>query len=121
MRHLVDLFRPGAVAAFYLNHPDPWPKDRHARNRLLQAGWLDELIELLRPGGELRLKTDHRINVDALLELLPGRPLELVGTSDDVARDGAPWEGDVTTNYQSKFDRKGEPVFAVRVRKRARG
>ncbi len=36
---------------------------------------------------------------------------------DDVAGDGAPWEGDVTTNYQSKFNKKGEPVYAVRVRR----
>jgi len=116
VRHLVDLFEPGTVEAFYLNHPDPWPKDRHARHRLLQPEWLDELLSLLVPGGELRLKTDHMINVEALMELLPGRPVELVGRSDDVARDGAPWEGDITTNYQSKFDKKGEPVYAVHVR-----
>ena len=117
VRHLVDLFEPASVTAFYLNHPDPWPKDRHAKNRLLQDWWLDELIALLLPGGELRLKTDHLINVEALLELLPGRPVSLLGRSDDVARDGAPWEGDVTTNYQSKFDQKGEPVYALRVRR----
>ena len=117
VRHLVDLFEPASVTAFYLNHPDPWPRERQAKNRLLQDWWLDEILALLTPGGELRLKTDHLINVEALMELLPGRPVTLLGRSDDVAGDGAPWEGDVTTNYQSKFDKKGEPVYAVRVRR----
>ena len=119
VRYLDDLFRPGEVAAFYVNHPDPWPKDRHAKHRLLQGPFLDTLCALLAPGGELRLKTDAPWNIEALLELLPGRPLELIGRSEDVARCGAPWEGDVVTNYQSKFDRKGQPVMALRVRKTA--
>ena len=58
------------------------------------------------------------VNVEALLGLLPGRPLELIGRSDDVNGAGPPWgEDDVVTNYQNKFKERGEPVYALRVRR----
>lgn len=114
---LEDLFAPGEVAGFYVNHPDPWPKDRQAKHRLFGPAFLDTLVTLLAPGGELRVKTDHRVNVESLLAALPGRPLALLGRSDDVAGAGAPWPDDVETNYQKKFRLLGEPVYAMRLRR----
>lgn len=114
---LNDLFVPGEVAGLYLNHPDPWPRERQAKNRMICGDWLDMVATVLAPGGELRVKTDHRINVQALLANLPGRPFTLLGRSDDVQRDGAPWEGDVVTNYQRKFHQRGLPVYALRLRR----
>lgn len=114
---LRDLFVPGELSAVYVNHPDPWPKDRHAKNRLLCGDWLDLITELMAPGAELRLKTDHLINVEAVLENLPGRPLTLIGRSEDVNTLGAPWGTDYPTNYQRKFAERGEPVYAVWVRR----
>lgn len=117
--HLGELFCPGEIAALYINHPDPWPKDRQARNRLLGPAFVDLLTELLAPGAELRLKTDHLINVRGLLGAIEGRPFELLGRSDDVENQGTPWESDVVTNYQRKFYEKGLPVYAVRIRRGA--
>ncbi|MCB9759219.1 MAG: hypothetical protein H6739_05225 [Alphaproteobacteria bacterium] len=115
---LSDLFAPGEVDALYINHPDPWPKDSQARNRLLSGPWLDRVAPLMGAGAELRLKTDHRVNVEALLDALEGRPFDLIGASGDVNTLGAPWPGDVRTNYQRKFAERGEPVYALRVRRR---
>ena len=44
-------------------------------------------------------------------------PWEILGASCDIARDGAPWENDFTTNYQGKFNEIGDPVFALQVRR----
>jgi tRNA (guanine-N7-)-methyltransferase len=114
---LPDLLRPGEVAGIYLNHPDPWPKRQQAHNRMICGDWLDMIATLLRPGGDLKVKTDHQLNVLALVKAMEGRPFTLVGRSDDVANDGAPWPDDVVTNYQRKFNERGLPVYALWLRR----
>ena len=45
----------------YLLHPDPWPKARHAKRRMMNPGPLDMIAAKLKPGGEFRFGTDHPI------------------------------------------------------------
>ena len=53
---------PDAALSFaYLLHPDPWPKARHAKRRMMNDGPLDLIAAKLRPGGEFRFSTDHPI------------------------------------------------------------
>lgn len=117
--HVEDLVGPGEVAGLYVNHPDPWPKDRHARNRLLARPFAEQVARMLAPGAALRVKTDQGSYVAGFLEVLEGLPLEVLGVRDDVAREGTPWpvEDDVVTNYQRKFLIKGLPVHALWVRR----
>ena len=42
----------------YLLHPDPWPKARHAKRRMINDGPLDLIAAKLKPGGEFRIATD---------------------------------------------------------------
>lgn len=56
LRHF---FAPGALASITVNFPDPWPKERHAENRLLRRSFFDLASARLAPGGEIRLATDH--------------------------------------------------------------
>lgn len=51
----------GALSFIYLLHPDPWPKARHAKRRMMNDGPVDLFAAKLRPGGELRFGTDHAI------------------------------------------------------------
>ncbi|MED5369827.1 MAG: tRNA (guanosine(46)-N7)-methyltransferase TrmB [Myxococcota bacterium] len=118
---LSDLFAPGEIDRLYINHPDPWNKDRWAKNRLLGPEFLDMVATLLKPGAELRLKTDHLVNVEAVTEHMEGRPFSLLGQSGDIGREGTPWEEDLRTNYQRKFDEKGLPVHAVWLRRDGAG
>ena len=48
----------GALSFLYLLHPDPWPKARHAKRRMVNAGPLDLFAAKLKPGGEFRVATD---------------------------------------------------------------
>ena len=50
---------PGSVAGFWINFPDPWPKKRHHRRRLLQPEFVHGLATRLAPGGFLEVATDH--------------------------------------------------------------
>ncbi len=53
------LFRTGSVAVFHLNFPDPWPKRRHHRRRLITEDFFDAVQSALKVGGIIRVTTDH--------------------------------------------------------------
>ena len=123
---LDDLFRPGTLSGVYMNHPDPWAKEGHEENRLVARWFLEDVCRLLIPGGWFRLKSDHLPNITRVGELLehdadgkplPRLPLEITGTADDVTTGPAPWPDDIETNYQSKFRRRGLPVYALEARR----
>ncbi|WP_052573506.1 tRNA (guanosine(46)-N7)-methyltransferase TrmB [Haloferula sp. BvORR071] len=48
-----------SVSRLHLLCPDPWPKFRHHRRRLIQQEFLQAVWEVLEPGGEFLFKTDH--------------------------------------------------------------
>ena len=47
-----------SLTMVYLLHPDPWPKARHAKRRMVNDGPLDLIAAKLKPGGEFRVATD---------------------------------------------------------------
>jgi tRNA (guanine-N7-)-methyltransferase len=51
----------GALSFVYLLHPDPWPKARHAKRRMVNDGPVELFAAKLRPGGEFRFGTDHPV------------------------------------------------------------
>ncbi|HKY94610.1 MAG TPA: tRNA (guanosine(46)-N7)-methyltransferase TrmB [Kiloniellales bacterium] len=58
VRPLLERLAPRSLDRVLILFPDPWPKARHHRRRLINDHTLDQLARLLRPGGELRLATD---------------------------------------------------------------
>lgn len=53
------LFPPGSVSVIHILFPDPWPKKRHHKRRLLQVEFALSLAKTLVAGGEVRFATDH--------------------------------------------------------------
>jgi tRNA (guanine-N7-)-methyltransferase len=53
------LFAPHALSSVTVNFPDPWPKERHEKNRLLQDAFFKLAASRLVPGGAVLLATDH--------------------------------------------------------------
>jgi tRNA (guanine-N7-)-methyltransferase len=49
----------GSFEFIYIIHPDPWPKKRHNRRRLIQHKFIDVLHQLLRANGAIKFSTDH--------------------------------------------------------------
>lgn len=59
-RYTVEWLLPlRSVSRLHLLFPDPWPKARHHRRRLVQRAFLQALHRVLVPGGEFLFKTDH--------------------------------------------------------------
>ncbi|MCB1149714.1 MAG: tRNA (guanosine(46)-N7)-methyltransferase TrmB, partial [Chlamydiia bacterium] len=63
-------FPSASVSEVYVNFPDPWPKKRHAKNRLIQPQFIDEIERLLIPGGTLTLVTDDEPYSEQMIEVM---------------------------------------------------
>jgi tRNA (guanine-N7-)-methyltransferase len=48
----------GALDRIFVNFPDPWPKDRHAKHRLIETAFVEEIARVVRIGGEATFVTD---------------------------------------------------------------
>jgi len=55
---VIERLPDASLERVYLLHPDPWPKARHAKRRMINDGPLDLIAAKLKPGGEFRLGTD---------------------------------------------------------------
>jgi tRNA (guanine-N7-)-methyltransferase len=106
----------GALTMVYLLHPDPWPKARHAKRRMVNDGPLDLIAAKLKPGGEFRLGTDDPtycrwsmmvMNRRRDFEWLAERP------ADFLVRPGG-WP---ETRYEAKARRQGREVWYFRYRR----
>ncbi|MEL1251637.1 tRNA (guanine(46)-N(7))-methyltransferase TrmB [Aurantiacibacter gilvus] len=53
----------GSLTMLYLLHPDPWPKAKHAKRRMMNDGPVQMFADKLKPGGEFRFGTDHPVYV----------------------------------------------------------
>ncbi|HJC28275.1 MAG TPA: tRNA (guanosine(46)-N7)-methyltransferase TrmB [Candidatus Dietzia intestinipullorum] len=56
---LTNMIAPASLTGVRVFFPDPWPKARHHKRRLLQSGTFDLIASRLRPGGVLHVATDH--------------------------------------------------------------
>jgi tRNA (guanine-N7-)-methyltransferase len=57
-RDLLDALPDASIGRAFILFPDPWPKARHARRRLVAPETLDTLARILKDGAELRMATD---------------------------------------------------------------
>ena len=73
-RDLLDILPPATLARVFILFPDPWPKRRHHKRRLVQPEFLDSLAQAMADGAELRLATDHGDYLRWMLRRLAGHP-----------------------------------------------
>ena len=70
---LLDRLAPGSLAGIRAYFPDPWPKVRHHKRRLVQPAFVHRAAVLLVPGGTLHLATDIAHYADQMLDVCCGR------------------------------------------------
>lgn len=99
---------PASLAGLRVYFPDPWPKKRHHKRRLVDAAFAADAVACLAPGGVLHLATDWRPYAEQMLAVLGGRP-ELVnrGGADGFAQ-RPPWRPE--THFERRGRRLGHGV-----------
>jgi len=70
-----QMIPPGSLAGIHVFFPDPWPKARHHKRRLIQPTFTALLASRLAPGGYLHCATDWEHYAQQMLEVLSGEPL----------------------------------------------
>jgi len=108
-----------SLAAIHVYFPDPWPKTRHHKRRLIQAPFLKEVFRMLIPGGKLRLVTDHADYFAHMQSALAGQTeLEIISFDSPVPlKADAPPGSIVGTNFERKYIAEGRQFHATAARK----
>ncbi len=113
---ILERFPDASLSFVYLLHPDPWPKARHAKRRMVNPGPLDLIAAKLKPGGEFRLGTDDPVYCRWAMMVMNGRrDFEWLAESakDFLVRPGG-WP---ETRYEAKARRQGREVWYFRYRR----
>ena len=118
-RPLLASLPPNCLSRVFILFPDPWPKKRHHRRRIVNPETLDQLARLMRPGAELRLATDDPLYQQAMLEVFSRHP-EFLWTArrpEDWLTRPADWP---ETRYERKAIAAGRsPWFFTLIRRGA--
>ncbi|MCQ8183845.1 tRNA (guanosine(46)-N7)-methyltransferase TrmB [Parvularcula maris] len=104
----------------FLLQPDPWPKKRHHKRRMVSQNFLSEARRLLKPGGELRISSDIADYIRWTMmhwQMAGGDASGLVWTAEreaDWTEGGEDWP---KTRYMEKGEREGRPVTFLTFRR----
>lgn len=99
-----------ALSVLHIYHPDPWPKKRHHKRRLLQQPFLDQIQRILKPDGLLRIVTDHKEYFEQIDALIKASPLKIVDYTPPAWAN----EGElIGTNFERKYILEGRQRYAI--------
>ena len=107
VRHLLP---ENCVETFYLLFPDPWPKRRHQRRRIVQPDFLDSIHRALAFSGIFRIATDQADYFKQIERLALNNPcFEKIEDGD---ADSLP-----VTKFERRFRTAGAPIYRLALRK----
>jgi tRNA (guanine-N7-)-methyltransferase len=102
------MFAPDSLDGIRVFFPDPWPKARHHKRRIIQTGTLHLMASRLKPGGILHVATDHADYAEWIDELVEAEPdLEYLGWPEDPAVRDATVPVLTDRQITTKFEGKG--------------
>jgi len=104
-----------SVSVFHVYFPDPWPKRRHRKRRIVTGSFLATLHERLVPGGLIELATDHRDYYthmeEAVIHSGVSWATEKRTTNDRL------FAAESATNYEIKYAAAGRTLYYIELRK----
>jgi len=107
---LDEFVAEASLSVLHIYFPDPWPKSRHHKRRLIQPKFMPLVQRVLAPGGRLQVVTDHKEYFDQIEATVKGSGLTVI----EYNRPGSAGEGEfVGTNFERKYRREGRPFFAI--------
>lgn len=112
LEHMVPAQSLDSVHVFF---PDPWPKKRHHKRRLIQPPFVALIASKLKPGGIIHLATDWKEYAEQMLEVLSGEP-DLTNTAQGFAERPA---SRPATKFEQRGLRLGHGVWDVIFTRRA--
>lgn len=98
LEHQVDVSQLDGI---FINHPDPWPKARHHKRRIIQKAFAELMVTRLKSGGFIKLATDKPDLAEWMRDILDVTPslTNMAGAGGFIARDD--------DRPQTKFEQRG--------------
>jgi tRNA (guanine-N7-)-methyltransferase len=106
---------PGSLRAVIINCPDPWPKLRHRKRRLVNAGFMDFISGFMLPGADFFFSTDFDDYGEDVARLMA----DVAGFENRLAPDPYRHElaGYPLSKYMLKFMAEGKQIYFIQYRK----
>jgi tRNA (guanine-N7-)-methyltransferase len=93
---------PDSVRCFHVYFPDPWPKNRHQKRRLIRPGFAAQMARCLEQGGEVRLATDHAAYFEQIGEVMDAGGFR--------HRPDADWPEEPVSAFEAKYRVQGRAI-----------
>jgi len=114
--YIDGIFASQELHKVFIYFPDPWPKKRQKKNRLLNKDFFTKLNALQKPGQHVDFKTDSEDYFDFVFEELKSTPYKIIGHTRDLHR--SEWAPEnFLTSFEKIFASKGQPIYFMRLSK----
>ena len=101
------MLQPGSVRRLHYLFPDPWPKEKHHKKRLVQSDFIPVLHRVLAKDGEMFFRTDHEDYYKWVCECMKVSKLFLRVDWDDAIFYPK-------TDFQRHWESFGRPIYSAR-------
>lgn len=110
-----DYLPDASVSVFHIYFPDPWPKRRHQKRRLLTASFLALLHRKLGPGGLIEAAMDRPDYFEQLLEEAAASGVSWAATRRSTNE--RLFSPEFKTSYELKYEAEGRPLYYAEFKK----
>lgn len=112
-----EIFAPGELSTIMIFFPDPWPKKRQQKNRLLKTEFFRELQVLQKAGEKIEIKTDSQDYFQFILEQIPLDCFEVTRSTTDLHK--SEWaKENFVTGFERIFIKQGLPICYLQLTNR---
>ena len=106
--HPAVLFPDRFLDGIIVNFPEPWPKDRHHKNRIFYGPIAKHYKQILKPGGWVFLQTDQQAYYEMAIQVLKAEAFHIEENKFPFVMDNAS-----KSYFQSLFEAKGDHIYRV--------
>lgn len=113
--HFIKVLCPrSSLEVLHIYHPDPWPKARHHRRRLIQPAFVAAASSCLVLGGRIAVQTDHAEYFEQIEAVLRGQTGLMETGFDDLQ---PPEQVGLETNFERKYRVEGRAFYRIAMRR----
>lgn len=108
-----EFIKKESVDKIFINFPDPWPKEKHSKRRLLYKNYLEKYYYILKEKGIIELKTDN-LNFFNFAKEEVSKMDKWENCSDIESK----YDENITTEYEEKFLNLNKEIFYLKIQKK---
>ena len=101
IRNILNDFPYNSISEIKLLFPDPWPKTKHHRRRLIQNTLIEKIYQILKPNGSITIATDHDVLKNWVLE-----KFQRYKEFEWIAKSSKDWQSRPSDCFKTKYETK---------------